>query len=75
LAREYICNKCGKRMNEYDIQERLSVYQNLGYGSKFDGERVEIDLCCDCFDTIIEECKISPIIHTQYKLNEARDCG
>lgn len=71
MAREYICNKCGKKMDEYDIQERLAVYQQLGYGSKFDGERVEIDLCCECFDRIIEECKISPIIH----MNEARDCG
>lgn len=67
MAREYICNRCGKKMNEYDIQERLSVCQEMGYGSKFDGEYVEFDLCCDCFDAIIEECKISPIIHMRPK--------
>lgn len=51
-------------MNEFDVQEGFSFNQVLGYGSKYDGETIEYDLCCDCFDVLIEESKISPIVHT-----------
>lgn len=50
------CDMCGKEFNEFDRQEDFGFYYpNIGYGSKFDGTHISIDLCCDCFDKMIEE--------------------
>lgn len=59
------CNKCGKLFDDLDIQEELSLHTTLGYGSKYDGHTIQLDLCCDCLDELIESCKISPI--TSYR--------
>lgn len=56
------CNKCGKLFDDLDTQEELSIHTLLGYGSKYDGHVIQLDLCCDCLDELIESCKISPII-------------
>ncbi len=60
MKRTY-CNKCGKKLDIWDLQMNFFVQRNLGYGSKYDGESVEFDLCCSCVDWLIEKCKISPI--------------
>lgn len=59
-------------------QQNLNIYQKLAkirkqveviqrnrkieYGSIFDGDIVDMQLCCDCFDDLVNECKVSPII-------------
>lgn len=56
------CNLCGKEMNFWDIQEKFSIQSDyIGYGSKHDGDALELDLCCDCMDELIDRCKINPI--------------
>ena len=60
--RNYICNKCGKKMDVFDIQEGFFKRIRLGYGSKYDGDMLDLDLCCACADKLIDECVISPIV-------------
>lgn len=66
MARVIICNKCGKTLNEYDEEPCLSLYNVVGYGSIYDGERIELDLCSECMDKLIESCAISPIPNNCY---------
>lgn len=50
------CDMCGKEFDVFDRQEGFGFhYHNIGYGSKFDETNMDIDLCCDCFDKMIEE--------------------
>ena len=55
------CNKCGKPLHLFDRQEDFSIARELGYGTKYDGETLELRLCCNCMEELIAECKISPI--------------
>ncbi len=61
MAREFYCNKCGKKLDIWDTQGDFSIQRHLGYGSRYDGANLDLDLCCDCMDKIIEECAIPPI--------------
>lgn len=62
MARKIICNKCGKEFDIYDVQEDFTIHsQMIGYGSKYDGSSLQLDLCCECMDELIDSCKISPI--------------
>ena len=61
-----ICNICGKEFDLWDQQENFGLNYHVGYGSKFDGEHISVDMCCDCFDElmntyILPRCKISPL--------------
>lgn len=59
------CNICGKTFDMWDDQEDFSIYRHIGYGSKYDGCKVEFDMCCDCFDrlldTLVPQCLINPV--------------
>lgn len=46
---------CGKDFDEFDIQEDFSLYRHIGYGSKYDMNKLELDLCCGCFDKLVDE--------------------
>ena len=50
-----VCNLCGKEFDEWDIQEDLGLHYTAGYGSKFDGDTIDCDLCCSCFDKLLNE--------------------
>lgn len=56
-----LCNMCGKELNRDDRLEGLSITRQMGYGSKYDGEEIDFDLCCNCFDNLIDSMKINPI--------------
>ena len=62
MSKEITCNICGRPFDLWDTQENYSIYTTCGYGSKFDGETIEMDICCGCFDKLVEGCKISPIL-------------
>lgn len=47
------CNMCGKEFNTYDHNEAFGFDYLIGYGSRFDGESVRADFCCECFDRIL----------------------
>ncbi len=62
-----VCNMCGRDFDMWDTQEGFGFhYPSVGYGSGFDGSAINLDLCCDCFDKlmnnyIVPKCKISPV--------------
>lgn len=56
------CNKCGNKMDIWDTQAGLSIIRPIGYGSNYDGCHLNLHLCYDCMDNLIEQCAISPII-------------
>ena len=59
--RECICNKCGKQLDIIDINSEFTIHKDLGYGTKYDGETLDLKLCCDCMEEIIDSCRFSPI--------------
>lgn len=63
---EKLCNVCGKEFGMFDKQENLGLHTHFGYGTKFDGDRIELDICCNCFENLMDKfipmCKINPII-------------
>ena len=56
------CNKCGKEMNIWDRQEKFSIHSICGYGTKYDGSEIQLNLCCDCMEELIDICVVSPVI-------------
>lgn len=72
------CNICGNKMDFWDIQEDYTIHTTAGYGSKYDEEEIELHICCDCMDKIIDQCKITPIARcaAEYALvRQERECG
>lgn len=61
MSRGIVCNKCGKEFDMWDEYEGLSVGRLLGYGTKYDGEYLRLNLCCKCLESLIDSCKISPL--------------
>jgi hypothetical protein len=61
MAKETICNQCGRVFDIWDTQANFSIRGQLGYGTKYDGERLELDLCCDCMERLIGTCVIPPV--------------
>lgn len=58
-----VCNMCGKPFQLWDAQEDFSIHKHpLGYGTKYDTEDLELHLCCECMEKIIDMCKINPVI-------------
>lgn len=56
-----VCNMCGRELDFFDRQQEFVIHKHIGYGSIYDGDVVDIHLCCECFDKIVAECEISPI--------------
>ncbi len=56
-----LCSHCGKELDFFDQQQDFSIHKHIGYGSIYDGDYVDLHLCCECFDKAVAECKISPI--------------
>ncbi|WP_251552389.1 hypothetical protein [Neobacillus muris] len=62
------CNKCGKTkkitsedyQKEWEAAEFQSFSCSFGYGSKFDMEEWNFDLCEDCLEEIVNSFKIKP---------------
>lgn len=53
--RKCMCNICGKEFDEFDWQNSFGVHQAVMYGSQFDGFAINLDLCCECFDKLMED--------------------
>ena len=49
-----MCTLCGKKMTMWDKQEKFMLNYHVGYGSKYDTTIVDVRLCCDCFDKLID---------------------
>lgn len=61
MATTIICNKCGKKFDMWDTQEDFSIHRHCGYGTKYDGSVINLDLCCNCFEELVQSCAISPL--------------
>ena len=66
-AAKTICTMCGKPFSSWDMNlgdNRYDIF--VGYPSSHDTERIQINLCVDCFDkvldTIVSMCKINPVV-------------
>lgn len=64
------CNCCGKAINNQRHPYGLGVHKKIGYGSKFDGQEIEIDLCCNCLDKLlnlmIKKFKYNPLLERKF---------
>lgn len=61
-----ICNICGEAFNEWDIQEDYHFNKRIGYGSRYDEELLDLHICIECMDKIIDNCKITPVTDDGY---------
>ena len=61
MEKKIVCNKCGKTLDLFDIQEDFTIERDLGYGTIYDGSILRLHLCCDCMDKLISECKVTPV--------------
>jgi hypothetical protein len=61
---------CEKELDEFDLQEKFSFKRYIGYGSKYDMNILDVKLCCDCFDKLLDAVlpmfKINPL--TEYEI-------
>lgn len=66
---EICCNKCGTKSEihyegiheaDFSVNEYQTFSTYFGYGSRFDNERWEFDLCEDCLVELIKTFKYSP---------------
>ena len=57
-----VCNKCGRALDMWDKISGMHVEMELGYGSKYDGDFLHLELCNKCLDELAESCAINPII-------------
>lgn len=56
-----ICNLCGKPFDEADRHQHIAIYTQLGYGSKYDGSFLALDICNSCMDSLIDRCAVNPL--------------
>mgnify|MGYP000850705870 FL=1 len=64
MARRITCNCCGKEMDEIGKCGVVTISETLGYGSKYDGAHVEVDICAGCFDKLIDSMRVCPIANS-----------
>ncbi len=62
MSKKVFCNICGKELDIFDKQQRFHLEGRLGYGSKYDGDEIDLDVCNACIDKLIESCSLSPVV-------------
>ena len=61
------CNVCGSIFYAEDEDANIGLHKIIEYGngSKYEGRFIDLDICVNCFDKLIEKysskCAISPI--------------
>lgn len=60
------CNKCGKEiLTRINSCDNFHFSYRFGYGSRYDECTLELDLCCECLDEVVDglrkSCKYEPI--------------
>lgn len=60
-----LCNVCGEDPRLKKVHIEIDIHQPIGYGSRYDGDKIDLDVCANCVDTVLEAisnvCKIPPI--------------
>ena len=49
------CTMCEKPLDEWDMGEDFYFKRRIGYGSKYDFHIFEAQLCCSCFDKVLDK--------------------
>jgi len=49
-----VCDICGCKFDDFDLQENHHHSYHFGYPSKFDLMDIEFDVCTECFDKMID---------------------
>ena len=60
---EFGCNRCGKLEQNADSFTENGFHNfgvNFGYGSKYDTDQWEFDLCEDCLFEVVKDFKVAP---------------
>jgi len=66
-VKKIICNKCGKESDATDYTNTNQEFiLSFGYGSNYDNQIWQLDLCEDCLMKIIGEFQIKPEITRKY---------
>ena len=63
ITEKIFCNICGKETKKDKFgyyEDYVDISKVWGYNSNKDGQETRIDICEECFDKIIENCKIKP---------------
>lgn len=59
------CDCCGKKVtgSEVDIlsSDITEFFIDFGYGSKYDTDRIEVDVCDKCIENIFSKFKRNPL--------------
>jgi hypothetical protein len=61
MQEQSVCNKCGKTLDIWDIQEDFTLQKKLEFGTKYDRLQLKLRLCCKCMENLIDECEVSPL--------------
>ena len=62
------CTMCGEEFEWEDYQANHYYSEYMGYGSRYDPSVFEVQLCCRCFDDVID--MIIPL----FKTNPIKEC-
>lgn len=62
-----VCNRCGKEVTNkkespWEVNEIHNITIDFGYGSKFDLQTWNFDLCDECLEGFVKTFKIPPEI-------------
>lgn len=65
------CTMCGKQFDEWDYRENFGMDYRCGFGSKHDEEHIKMDICCSCFDKIMDfvipRCQQNPFVNDEFE--------
>lgn len=61
ITSKVICNLCGRDFDTWDKMEDFSIHKRCGYGTKYDGDTISLDICCECMEQLIDSCRVSPV--------------
>lgn len=61
-----VCNCCGKTSEPHYIDSTQQFRLGFGYGSKYDCETWEFDLCEECLEKFVRGFKVTPQISEMF---------
>lgn len=62
MSEQKFCSYCGRELDEWDLQEDYRIHTVCGYGSRHDCSEIDLTLCCSCFDDLVDNCLVSPVV-------------
>lgn len=61
------CNICGETLSYVDVVSGISLEKIISYGSIHDGGKLDIHICCNCMDDLIDRCTIYPVSGEEFE--------